>query len=311
MTWEFSAEVLAKGRRYLREGKVRQDRGRWEVQGSAEQPYHVFTDADPVTRRASWISCTCKYGLEQGAGLSTCSHAAAVVMAMVGDLSEEDDIEDEEVGRARAGDPATSKAAAKKAGLLASIAIFALQLRLDPDGRGVTSRDVKNFEKWVVRNYPPDTIWNVFGAEALERNERRWDVLGCGPKGRGWAAKLDEVNRRDNCGIYLVTREGWASQDRIFAAVRDPELFEELIENYQGETMPGPAGPTITDRIAVQITEAWKRFLSADEPERAAQFKGRVLGLAQAVAILRYAPNPPTAEQIQAVANEFKPDADG
>lgn len=80
---EFSSAVLDKARRLVEDGKV-SDRGGWvfAVQGSAESPYRVQLDFDPATRKFTWASCTCKYGTNVGAGLSECSHVAAVLMTI-------------------------------------------------------------------------------------------------------------------------------------------------------------------------------------------------------------------------------------
>lgn len=81
--WTFSPDVIAKARDYLDAGRVLPDSsapGVWWVTGSRAQPYRVQTDADPATRRATWISCSCPHGMHVGAGVSRCSHAVAVLI---------------------------------------------------------------------------------------------------------------------------------------------------------------------------------------------------------------------------------------
>jgi uncharacterized Zn finger protein len=79
---EFSPAVLAKAEQYLAQGKVEDlGHGVWQVQGSAQRPYRVLTDADPATGRAHWIQCDCRHGVEAGGGRAVCSHAAAVIMS--------------------------------------------------------------------------------------------------------------------------------------------------------------------------------------------------------------------------------------
>lgn len=81
---DFSIEVRAKARRYLAQQRVfaTDAPGRYIVRGSAPRPYVVHTDADPVRRRVSYISCSCSHGTHQGAGAAWCSHAAAVLIAL-------------------------------------------------------------------------------------------------------------------------------------------------------------------------------------------------------------------------------------
>jgi hypothetical protein len=81
-------------------------------------------------------------------------------------------------------------------------------------------------------------------------------------------------------------------------------------------------GPTISDRIGEQITEAWKTFAQLDAQYAAEtsdvvkmraiddtrkRVRGRILGLSQALAIIRLAPRQATASDIKSVAEEFKP----
>lgn len=82
--WNFSPEVLRKAKRYVKNGKVSQTEyeGVYRVQGSARQPYTVRTDADRAKRTASWISCSCPHGANQGAGSAYCSHAVAVLLVV-------------------------------------------------------------------------------------------------------------------------------------------------------------------------------------------------------------------------------------
>jgi uncharacterized Zn finger protein len=41
----------------------------------------VQTDADPETRRLTYVSCTCPHGLNTG-GSASCSHAVAVLITI-------------------------------------------------------------------------------------------------------------------------------------------------------------------------------------------------------------------------------------
>lgn len=85
--WEFSETVRDKAARYVAEGRVTQDSVHetvWWVQGSDDaRRYRVQTDATPERPRMTRIHCTCKFGLETGSGLVTCSHAVAVAMTIV------------------------------------------------------------------------------------------------------------------------------------------------------------------------------------------------------------------------------------
>lgn len=81
--WTFSEGVIAKARRYLGDERVSRDEtvpGVFWVQGGERRRYRVQTDADPVKGTATWINCTCKHGMQQGAGTARCSHAVAVLL---------------------------------------------------------------------------------------------------------------------------------------------------------------------------------------------------------------------------------------
>lgn len=81
--WTFSEAVIDKARGYLADGQVTRDKdapGMFWVQGSERRRYRVQTDADPVKGTATWINCTCAWGLHQGAGRSACSHAVAALL---------------------------------------------------------------------------------------------------------------------------------------------------------------------------------------------------------------------------------------
>lgn len=82
--WSPSDNVLEKAHRYRRKGLVVADPeadGVWWV--TSEHPphrdYRVQTDADPATMKATWVSCTCPHGANNG-GLARCTHAVAVLM---------------------------------------------------------------------------------------------------------------------------------------------------------------------------------------------------------------------------------------
>lgn len=85
MTWTFSDEVIEKAKRYLAENRVaidpEQDTVFW-VTGTTQhqRAYRVQTDADPKTRKVTWIACTCPHGQNVGAGTAKCSHVVAVLM---------------------------------------------------------------------------------------------------------------------------------------------------------------------------------------------------------------------------------------
>lgn len=84
--WKFSPDVIDKARAYLEEDRLGRDpevEGIYWVRGSREgRPYRVQTDASAETGKATWINCTCPFGLQQGSGTATCSHAAAVLLAV-------------------------------------------------------------------------------------------------------------------------------------------------------------------------------------------------------------------------------------
>jgi hypothetical protein len=88
------------------------------------------------------------------------------------------------------------------------------------------------------------------------------------------------------------------------------------------QSRAGSHGPTISDRIGEQITEAWKTFAQLDAQYAAEtsdvvkmraiddtrkRVRGRILGLSQALAIIRLAPRQATSSDIKSVAEEFKP----
>lgn len=85
---------------------------------------------------------------------------------------------------------------------------------------------------------------------------------------------------------------------------------------------PTTHGPTIANRIEEQIVQAWTKIdrLQHDYDEQTSDVvemrrlgdqikttRGRVFGLAQALAILRLAPNTPTTQQIKSIAGELRP----
>lgn len=85
----FSSAVTSKGREYAQYGHVRQDPEHpdvYRVRGSGTKPYRVQTDADPQTRKVSWISCTCPYAQNNLGMFAECSHAVAVLVTIRGDL---------------------------------------------------------------------------------------------------------------------------------------------------------------------------------------------------------------------------------
>lgn len=83
------------------------------------------------------------------------------------------------------------------------------------------------------------------------------------------------------------------------------------------------AGRSIVDLIGAEISRAWEAHEAqvsqtakdswadpstwAAERGKARQLKGRILGLAQAVAIIRAAPNQPTPQQVIDITQEFYP----
>lgn len=78
---QFSDSVLAKARKYRKQGAVLQDVAHpliWFVKGSAKKPYRVQLIVED--KRVRHITCTCDYGMQTGAGWSNCSHAAAVLL---------------------------------------------------------------------------------------------------------------------------------------------------------------------------------------------------------------------------------------
>jgi hypothetical protein len=80
----FSEEVIRKAKHYVSGKRVAKSpyEGVYYVKGSAARPYAVRTDADPQTRKASWISCSCPHGANVGAGSAQCSHAVAVLFVI-------------------------------------------------------------------------------------------------------------------------------------------------------------------------------------------------------------------------------------
>lgn len=66
-------------------------------------------------------------------------------------------------------------------------------------------------------------------------------------------------------------------------------------------------GPTIADEIGAAIGGCWKVYGVAERTEQKVAAQGRLLGLAQALAIIRTSPNKPTAAHVKAIAEEFKP----
>lgn len=89
MRWEISDYVRGKADGYVQNGRVSQDPEHpnvWWVQGGAEKPYRVQTDATTERPRMTMINCTCKYGMETGSGLVVCSHAVAVAKTIVDNL---------------------------------------------------------------------------------------------------------------------------------------------------------------------------------------------------------------------------------
>lgn len=79
-------------------------------------------------------------------------------------------------------------------------------------------------------------------------------------------------------------------------------------------------GPTIADEIGAAITRSWEVYNGREEilnapgegvdvadANRILTAQGRLLGLAQALAIIRTSPNKPTAAHVKAIAEEFRP----
>ena len=80
---QFSPEVIAKAEQYVRDGRVRLDPnvdGVYWVHGTRD--YRVQTDAHAGRSSGTYIACTCPHGLSVGAGISRCSHAVAVLIAV-------------------------------------------------------------------------------------------------------------------------------------------------------------------------------------------------------------------------------------
>ena len=83
--WEFSPAVIAKASAYLAEGRVFRDAtapGVFWVRGTGPRRYRLQTDADPETRKVTWIACSCPHGMNVGAGEAHCSHAVAVLLSI-------------------------------------------------------------------------------------------------------------------------------------------------------------------------------------------------------------------------------------
>lgn len=207
---------------------------------------------------------------------------------------------------ARRGDPDTSLAAAEKLNRQQQLAVFALLLGLDPTGeRGLVKGDIDRFLNHVAAKFSPaeETLPQAFGVGDVGRSARRWGLF---TQQLGWVFPLgvrrpSPVSGRGN-HIYVITARGRTEADRAYAKLQDPELFWKMIDTYEGEVMP--SGQTITSRIGDAIKSAWEAY---ENPERTAQARGRVIGLAQALAIIRYAPATPTAEQVRDIAEEFRP----
>lgn len=82
--FEPSGFVINKARRYIAEGRVRRDpesSGIWWVQGSDSREYRVQTDAHYDAERdkdvATYVTCTCPFGMKQGDAQHACAHAVA------------------------------------------------------------------------------------------------------------------------------------------------------------------------------------------------------------------------------------------
>lgn len=75
-------QLLSKARGYLLARKVRRDGpGVWIVQGVAELPYIVRTDADAHAGTVSWIACDCGHRANSQEW-SRCAHAVVVLVVV-------------------------------------------------------------------------------------------------------------------------------------------------------------------------------------------------------------------------------------
>ena len=89
MSVEFSANVIKKAQRFVRDGRVTPDLShpedgephRFTVRGDSST-YVVNTDASHAEQRATWISCTCPHGRNVSSRIAHCAHAVAVLMVV-------------------------------------------------------------------------------------------------------------------------------------------------------------------------------------------------------------------------------------
>jgi hypothetical protein len=89
----FSEPVLKKARKLIGSERVSRDQqfdAIWWVKSSAsDHTYRVQSDFDRVTRKLSWVTCTCPHGLNVGAGTASCYHVAAVLMLLRDEQTED------------------------------------------------------------------------------------------------------------------------------------------------------------------------------------------------------------------------------
>lgn len=246
---DFSIEVRAKARRYLRQQRVfaTDAPGRYIVRGSAPRPYVVHTDADPVRRRVSYISCSCSHGTYQGAGAAWCSHAAAVLIALQEGIAlpvTEALLDEDLTGSYRSSDDEDVREAARSIGPSQPVRVFYLMARLDP-GReyGVTAGDTEHFGRWIERELP-GSIQEIFGTakqwEGLRRETNRdkilIDRLGWLEQARvgGRLVKRPAPLNQFPRPVYFFTDLGWANRERARECLLDPDLFDRLFADYPG-----------------------------------------------------------------------------
>lgn len=80
-TPHFSDAVASKARRYLDEGKVWRLSAIWYVVQGATADHRVTTDASR-TGPTSYVVCSCEHGTKTPDRWPTCSHVAAVFLAL-------------------------------------------------------------------------------------------------------------------------------------------------------------------------------------------------------------------------------------
>lgn len=79
------------------------------------------------------------------------------------------------------------------------------------------------------------------------------------------------------------------------------------VMNDGGEGGEMAAGRSIIERLGEDLTKAWKVYDEKDEGEAGRDVaRGRVRGLAQAIAVMRAAPGRVTREMIEGVEGEFR-----